>query len=190
MAPEYVVRGKLTEKADVYSFGVLVIEIVYGKRNNAFDQDSCSILQMVNIFYQLYQTNTLTSQFVKLQFLYHSVFCLWKKVWNLYGTGRLSEAVDPTLDGNFQEEEASQLLQIGLLCVQASAELRPAMSVVVKMLTNSHEILQPTQPPPFLNPGSSSEISSHSKPVNYSSQAESCTQSSGNSMTQSWIEPR
>lgn len=61
MAPEYVVRGKLTEKADVYSFGVLVIEIVYGKRNNAFDQDSCSILQMVNIFYQLYQTNTLTS---------------------------------------------------------------------------------------------------------------------------------
>ncbi|XP_043804522.1 cysteine-rich receptor-like protein kinase 3 isoform X2 [Manihot esculenta] len=157
MAPEYVVRGKLTEKADVYSFGVLVIEIVYGKRNNAFDQDSCSILQMV---------------------------------WNLYGTGRLSEAVDPTLDGNFQEEEASQLLQIGLLCVQASAELRPAMSVVVKMLTNSHEIPQPTQPPPFLNPGSSSEISSHSKPVNYSSQAESCTQSSGNSMTQSWIEPR
>ena len=32
MAPEYVVRGKLTEKADVYSFGVLVIEIVSGKK--------------------------------------------------------------------------------------------------------------------------------------------------------------
>jgi len=32
MAPEYVVHGHLTEKADVYSFGVLVIEIVTGKR--------------------------------------------------------------------------------------------------------------------------------------------------------------
>jgi serine/threonine protein kinase len=32
MAPEYVVHGHLTKKADVYSFGVLVIEIVTGKR--------------------------------------------------------------------------------------------------------------------------------------------------------------
>ena len=46
MAPEYVVRGKLTEKADVYSFGVLVIEVICGKRNNnAISQNSFSVLQ-------------------------------------------------------------------------------------------------------------------------------------------------
>ena len=50
MAPEYVIRGVLTEKADVYSFGVLVMEVVSGKRNNAFSQYSYSILQMVNLF--------------------------------------------------------------------------------------------------------------------------------------------
>ena len=34
MAPEYLAYGQLTEKADVYSFGVLVLEIVSGRRNN------------------------------------------------------------------------------------------------------------------------------------------------------------
>lgn len=48
MAPEYVVRGKLTEKADVYSFGVLMIEVITGKRNNAFVQEAGSILQTVS----------------------------------------------------------------------------------------------------------------------------------------------
>lgn len=50
MAPEYIVRGKLTEKADVYSFGVLVIEVVTGTRNNAFSQNSQSIFQKVCLF--------------------------------------------------------------------------------------------------------------------------------------------
>ncbi|XP_022750558.1 cysteine-rich receptor-like protein kinase 42 [Durio zibethinus] len=48
MAPEYLVRGQLTEKADVYSFGVLVIEIVCGKKSNTFTKDSGSLLQTVS----------------------------------------------------------------------------------------------------------------------------------------------
>ncbi|KAL5549058.1 hypothetical protein UlMin_004289 [Ulmus minor] len=119
LAPEYIIHGKLTEKADVYSFGVLVIEVVSGRKQNSFSQDSYSILQMV---------------------------------WNHYRNGRVCDAVDPKLQGNFQVEDASRLFQIGLLCVQASAELRPSMSMVVKMLTENHQIPQPTQPP-FLNSG-------------------------------------
>ncbi|KAK9119761.1 hypothetical protein Scep_017854 [Stephania cephalantha] len=49
MAPEYLVRGQLTEKADVYSFGVLVLEIVCGRRNTVFMQESSSILQTVKL---------------------------------------------------------------------------------------------------------------------------------------------
>ncbi|KAL8505741.1 hypothetical protein ACS0TY_016817 [Phlomoides rotata] len=33
MAPEYAIRGKLTRKADIYSFGVLLLEIVTGRCN-------------------------------------------------------------------------------------------------------------------------------------------------------------
>lgn len=31
LAPEYALQGQLTKKADVYSFGVLVIEIISGR---------------------------------------------------------------------------------------------------------------------------------------------------------------
>lgn len=34
MAPEYLAHGQLTEKVDVYSFGVLILEIVTGRQNN------------------------------------------------------------------------------------------------------------------------------------------------------------
>ena len=33
LAPEYAIRGQLTRKADIYSFGVLLIEIVSGRCN-------------------------------------------------------------------------------------------------------------------------------------------------------------
>ena len=48
MAPEYLLRGQLTEKADVYAFGVLALEIGYGKKNNTFTHDSGSVLQNVS----------------------------------------------------------------------------------------------------------------------------------------------
>ena len=102
--------------------------------------------------------------------------------------GRICEVVDPALEGKFQEEEASRLLLIGLLCVQASAKLRPSMSTVVKMLSDNYEIPQPTQPP-FLN-SSSAEISQFKLSRNNNSQPESNTPSSANKMIESGIEPR
>lgn len=61
MAPEYVVRGKLSEKADVYSFGVLVIEVITGKRNNAISQNSFSLLQKVFHFSHIINIHDLIS---------------------------------------------------------------------------------------------------------------------------------
>ncbi|KAL8150127.1 hypothetical protein V2J09_019935 [Rumex salicifolius] len=120
MAPEYIVCGILTEKADVYSFGVLLLEIISGKRNNSITDDSV---------------------------------CMLHTIWNSYVKRRLNEAIDKALEGKFKQEKASRLLQIGLLCVQANAELRPSMSMTVKLLTDNGDIPEPTQPP-FLNSGS------------------------------------
>ncbi|XP_050233661.1 cysteine-rich receptor-like protein kinase 43 [Mercurialis annua] len=38
MAPEYVMHGHLSVKADVFSFGVLVLELITGQRNSQFNQ--------------------------------------------------------------------------------------------------------------------------------------------------------
>ncbi|XP_047317258.1 cysteine-rich receptor-like protein kinase 3 [Impatiens glandulifera] len=154
MAPEYVVRGKLTEKVDVYGFGVLLIEVVCGKKNASFGESSFSILQTV---------------------------------WRHYETRTLVEVIDGSMDGEFEGEDICRVLQIGLLCVQASAELRPSMSNIVKMLKDEMEMPEPTQPP-FLN-SSSAEFGPSVKPEE-TPKNQSYTQSSGNSLTQSWIEPR
>eukprot|EP00253_Pinus_taeda_P026691 PITA_26691 len=39
MAPEYALRGQLTEKADVFSFGVLLLEIISGRKNRSSSED-------------------------------------------------------------------------------------------------------------------------------------------------------
>ncbi|KAK7343553.1 hypothetical protein VNO77_12366 [Canavalia gladiata] len=40
MSPEYAMRGQFSEKSDVFSFGVLVLEIVSGKKNTDFYQSN------------------------------------------------------------------------------------------------------------------------------------------------------
>ena len=42
MPPEYAVRGHFSMKSDVFSFGVIVLEIVSGKKNREFsDLEHC-----------------------------------------------------------------------------------------------------------------------------------------------------
>ncbi|CAL5344685.1 unnamed protein product [Camellia sinensis] len=42
MSPEYVMRGQFSVKSDVFSFGVLVLEIASGKKINTFYQSKCA----------------------------------------------------------------------------------------------------------------------------------------------------
>ena len=36
MAPEYAMHGQFSIKSDVFSFGVIILEIVSGKKNSSF----------------------------------------------------------------------------------------------------------------------------------------------------------
>ena len=39
MSPEYAMEGIFSEKSDIFSFGVLLLEILSGSKNNSFYQE-------------------------------------------------------------------------------------------------------------------------------------------------------
>ncbi|XP_010528243.1 PREDICTED: putative cysteine-rich receptor-like protein kinase 43 isoform X2 [Tarenaya hassleriana] len=56
MAPEYISDGRLTSKIDVYSFGVLVLEIACGVPNNRFRSDN-SLETLVTRVWQCFSSD-------------------------------------------------------------------------------------------------------------------------------------
>ncbi|TVU38692.1 hypothetical protein EJB05_12076, partial [Eragrostis curvula] len=58
LAPEYAMRGHMTEKVDVYAFGVVALEIVAGESNyqNSLEEDTTYIFERV---WELYENNRL-----------------------------------------------------------------------------------------------------------------------------------
>ncbi|KAF3586664.1 hypothetical protein F2Q69_00027089 [Brassica cretica] len=72
-------------------------------------------------------------------------------VWEHFKADTLKSSVDPRLKGMFTEEEALKVLEIGLLCVQSSVELRPSMSEIVYMLKNNDCKFDSPRQPPFLS---------------------------------------
>ncbi|KAI9100158.1 hypothetical protein K1719_024376 [Acacia pycnantha] len=119
-APEYVIFGQLSEKADIYSYGVVVLEIISGERSSE----------------------------LKMHGDCEGAFLL-QRVWKLYERGILIELVDDSLDPNdYDSEEVKKMIEIGLLCTQASAELRPSMSEVIVLLQGNGllENMRPTMP--------------------------------------------
>ncbi|GLT61395.1 hypothetical protein SLA2020_341060 [Shorea laevis] len=56
LAPEYAMRGHLTEKADVFSFGVVALEILSGRPNSDNSQDNDKIY-LLEWAWTLYESN-------------------------------------------------------------------------------------------------------------------------------------
>nr|XP_017244526.1 PREDICTED: putative serine/threonine-protein kinase isoform X2 [Daucus carota subsp. sativus] len=105
LAPEYAIRGQLTRKADIYSFGVLLLEIVCGRcnKNDRLPGEDKYLLERAWV---LYSDNKL------------------EELMDVSLEG----------DREFDLDEASKFIKISFLCTQQMPKLRPSMSTVVKML--------------------------------------------------------
>ncbi|XP_020087316.1 cysteine-rich receptor-like protein kinase 15 isoform X1 [Ananas comosus] len=59
MAPEYAIEGNVSTKADVFSFGVLVLEIVSGRSNISF-YDPTNVENLLSYAWQCWKSSTAT----------------------------------------------------------------------------------------------------------------------------------
>ncbi|CAL9750543.1 unnamed protein product [Musa acuminata subsp. burmannicoides] len=133
MAPEYIAHGQLTEKADVYSFGVLMIEIVTGISNNR--SKICE--------YDSESSEGLLTQ-----------------AWKHFQSGTVEQLMDPNItldryaDGDAVKEEVMKMFHVGLLCTQEIPTFRPSVSCALQMLLDREK--QPPAPtkPPFTDDAS------------------------------------
>ncbi|CAI0468098.1 unnamed protein product [Linum tenue] len=121
MAPEYLMHGNFSIKSDVFSFGVLVLEIVSGKRNRLVRGGSS-------------EEDLLTYA--------------WKSWRNAMYSNLIDPSLE---NGDVSGVEMTRCIHIGLLCVQRNADDRPTMATVAQMLTNySLTLPQPSKPGFFM----------------------------------------
>ena len=57
MAPEYAMEGLYSTKSDVFSFGVLFLEITSGRKKAGYNQSKCALAYVSLIYYLKYNKN-------------------------------------------------------------------------------------------------------------------------------------
>uniref|UniRef100_A0A0D3GS20 Uncharacterized protein n=1 Tax=Oryza barthii TaxID=65489 RepID=A0A0D3GS20_9ORYZ len=58
MAPEYAMRGQYSVKSDAFSFGVMILEIVTGRRNSSFSNSEQSV-DLLSLVWEHWTTGTI-----------------------------------------------------------------------------------------------------------------------------------
>ncbi|XP_057504113.1 probable serine/threonine-protein kinase PBL15 [Actinidia eriantha] len=103
-APEYVSTGHLTTKSDIYSFGVVLLELLTGRRT-------------------MDKTRPKSEQ--------HLVD--WAKPY-LTSSRRLRCIVDPRLAGQYSVKGAKEMALLALQCVSFNPKNRPRMPAIIETL--------------------------------------------------------
>ncbi|XP_068328175.1 cysteine-rich receptor-like protein kinase 44 [Pyrus communis] len=119
-APEYAIRGELSEKADIYSFGVLVLEIISGRKNTDLTLSS-DMQYLPEYAWKLFETSN---------------------VIDLIDPNMKEDG--------YVERDVLQAIQVAFFCLQPHPNLRPPMSEVVVMLTCKVEMVGTPMKPAFL----------------------------------------
>ncbi|KAK9279314.1 hypothetical protein L1049_012993 [Liquidambar formosana] len=105
-APEYVLTGRLTAKSDVWSFGVVLYELITGRR--------------------AVERNLPRSEQKLLE---------WVKPY-VSDSKKFHLIVDPRLEGEYCIKSAQKLASLANKCLMKHPKNRPKMSEVVEMLGN------------------------------------------------------
>lgn len=117
IAPECYAEGKFSSKSDVYSYGVMVLEIIVGQRITRFENENCTGL----------------------------VEHVWQH-WSDLRVGDMLDRDHLGLGNHEQMQQASRCVQVALLCVQNDRSRRPAMEEVTHFLSSEMFMPDPSAP--------------------------------------------
>uniref|UniRef100_A0A5B6ZIR2 Putative proline-rich receptor-like protein kinase PERK15 isoform X2 n=1 Tax=Davidia involucrata TaxID=16924 RepID=A0A5B6ZIR2_DAVIN len=112
VAPEYAMTGHLLVKSDVYSYGVVLLELLTGRKPVDMSQPSG-------------QENLVT----------------WARPI-LRDKDRLEELADPRLAGKYPREDFVRVCTIAAACVAPEASQRPTMGEVVQSLKMVQRVME------------------------------------------------
>ncbi|KAB1200644.1 putative receptor protein kinase ZmPK1 [Morella rubra] len=112
MAPEWALNLPITAKVDVFSYGVVILELVKGMRLSYWMSEASEGTE-----------NVLTS--------FAGVV---KRDIHLGKKSGIEDIVDPRLEGQFSRNQAAKFVEIGISCVDEDRNKRPTMDWVVQVL--------------------------------------------------------
>ncbi|CAL9054509.1 probable serine/threonine-protein kinase PBL2 [Musa acuminata AAA Group] len=103
-APEYIATGHLSLKSDIYSLGVVLLELLSGKR--ALDEDNGSR---------------------------EKILVDWAKPF-LNDKRKMLRVMDTRLEGQYSKKEAQTIAALALQCLHADPRIRPNMTHILPAL--------------------------------------------------------
>ncbi|KAD3337491.1 hypothetical protein E3N88_33011 [Mikania micrantha] len=105
--PEYYISNRLTDKTDIYSFGVILLELISGQEaisNENFGINCRNIVQ-------------------------------WAKTH--IENGDIQGIIDPSLGNEYDIQSMWKIAEKALMCVQPHGNMRPSMSEVIKEIQDA-----------------------------------------------------
>ncbi|KAG8046383.1 hypothetical protein GUJ93_ZPchr0008g14157 [Zizania palustris] len=126
--PECVITGRASAESDIYSFGVVLLEVACGRRP----------LRPVSL----------------LGCEKDGVFRLVEWAWDLYGQGAVLTAADERLNGDYDAAEMERVIGVGFWCAHPDPSARPSIRAAMAALQFSGQlpVLPPKMPVPTYAP--------------------------------------
>jgi serine/threonine protein kinase len=115
LAPELVTMAVATSASDIYSFGVVILEVACGRRPiemGSTEEEDSVLIDLVR---------------------------------DLHAKGKAVEAADERMKGEFVVEDMEMVLKLGLVCCHPDPQRRPSMREVVAVLVGEDVAATPAE---------------------------------------------
>ena len=141
LAPEWLSNAAISDRADVYSFGMVLLELVRGRKNRGEqEQGGGAVVGDGSGEHSAFPSpsgysSAMTSSTASVGGPgaggdeYFPMVAL-----ELHEQGRYLDLVDPRVEGHVSEAEAARVVRLALCCLHEDPAQRPSMDAVVPVL--------------------------------------------------------